>query len=159
MLYEVITNIFARSLRRSRLLLVFGFGLLHGMGFASMLQEFGMPDDAFATALISRITSYNVCYTKLLRVLGISSHLVFPCMTRATLCRLIHMIRMRWSYQPATAPRSVFRGIINMGYYRERPGSGRLPKREELLASIRDGSFLANHQSTTMRQKKSYNFV
>jgi len=42
-----------------------------------------------------------------------------------------------------------------MGYYRERPGSGRLPKREELLASIRDGSFLANHQSTTMRQKKA----
>jgi len=48
-----VENIFARSLRRSRLLLVFGFGLLHGMGFASMLQEFGMPDDAFATALIS----------------------------------------------------------------------------------------------------------
>jgi hydrogenase/urease accessory protein HupE len=48
-----VENIFARTLHRSRLLLVFGFGLLHGMGFASVLQEFGMPDDAFMTALIS----------------------------------------------------------------------------------------------------------
>ncbi len=48
-----IENIFARSLHKSRLLLVFVFGLLHGMGFASVLQDFGMPDDAFLTALIS----------------------------------------------------------------------------------------------------------
>jgi hypothetical protein len=48
-----VENIFARTLHKSRLLLVFGFGLLHGMGFASVLQEFGMPDDAFYTALLS----------------------------------------------------------------------------------------------------------
>ena len=51
--YIGIENIFARTLHRSRLLLVFCFGLLHGMGFASVLQDFGMPDDAFVTALIS----------------------------------------------------------------------------------------------------------
>jgi len=51
--YIGIENIFARSLHNSRLLLVFGFGLLHGMGFASVLQDFGMPDDAFLTALLS----------------------------------------------------------------------------------------------------------
>jgi hydrogenase/urease accessory protein HupE len=48
-----IENIFARSLHNSRLLLVFAFGLLHGMGFASVLQDFGMPDEAFLTALLS----------------------------------------------------------------------------------------------------------
>jgi hydrogenase/urease accessory protein HupE len=48
-----IENIFARSLHNSRLLLVFCFGLLHGLGFASVLQDFGMPDDAFLTALLS----------------------------------------------------------------------------------------------------------
>jgi len=48
-----IENIFTRSLHRGRLALVFGFGLLHGMGFASMLKDFGMPDDAFFTALFS----------------------------------------------------------------------------------------------------------
>ncbi|MGB5472125.1 MAG: HupE/UreJ family protein [Gammaproteobacteria bacterium] len=48
-----IENIFARTLHRGRLALVFGFGLLHGMGFASMLKDFGMPDHAFFTALLS----------------------------------------------------------------------------------------------------------
>ena len=46
-------NIWHKTLHNSRLLLVFAFGLLHGMGFASVLQEFGMPEDAFITALIS----------------------------------------------------------------------------------------------------------
>jgi hydrogenase/urease accessory protein HupE len=51
--YVGIENIFANSLHKSRLILVFMFGLLHGMGFAGVLADFGMPDDAFATALIS----------------------------------------------------------------------------------------------------------
>lgn len=51
--YIGIENIFAKALHKSRLLLVFGFGLLHGMGFASVLTDFGMPEDAFITALIS----------------------------------------------------------------------------------------------------------
>lgn len=46
-------NIYHRQLHSARLFVVFGFGLLHGMGFASMLADFGMPADAFATALIS----------------------------------------------------------------------------------------------------------
>ena len=51
--YIGVENVFAHSLHKSRLLLVFVFGLLHGMGFASVLSDFGMPKDAFATALIS----------------------------------------------------------------------------------------------------------
>jgi len=51
--YIGVENIFARSLHKSRLLLVFCFGLLHGLGFASVLSDFGMPDDAFITALVS----------------------------------------------------------------------------------------------------------
>ncbi len=51
--YIGIENIFAKHLRSSRLVLVFIFGLLHGLGFASMLSEIGLPDNAFATALIS----------------------------------------------------------------------------------------------------------
>ncbi len=51
--YLGIENIFAHKLKSSRLALVFGFGLLHGMGFASVLAEFGMPESAYATALIS----------------------------------------------------------------------------------------------------------
>lgn len=52
--YAALENIFAKErLHTSRLILVFAFGLLHGMGFASVLSDFGMPDDAFMTALIS----------------------------------------------------------------------------------------------------------
>jgi len=51
--YVGIENVFSKKLRKSRLALVFGFGLLHGLGFASVLADFGMPDYAFFTALIS----------------------------------------------------------------------------------------------------------
>jgi len=51
--YIGIENIFAHKLKTSRLALVFAFGLLHGLGFASVLADFGMPDSAYATALIS----------------------------------------------------------------------------------------------------------
>ncbi len=51
--YVGIENLFAKELHKSRLLLVFLFGLLHGLGFASVLTDFGMPKNDFATALIS----------------------------------------------------------------------------------------------------------
>jgi len=51
--YIGIENIFAHKLKTSRLALVFAFGLLHGLGFASVLADFGMPESAYATALIS----------------------------------------------------------------------------------------------------------
>lgn len=51
--YVGVENVMNKGLQKSRLLLVFGFGLLHGLGFASMLADFGMPENAFATALIS----------------------------------------------------------------------------------------------------------
>lgn len=51
--YIGLENIYHDKLQSARLFIVFAFGLLHGMGFASMLADFGMPNDAFATALIS----------------------------------------------------------------------------------------------------------
>lgn len=51
--YVGLENLWHRRLANSRLILVFGFGLLHGLGFASVLTEFGMPQDDFAVALIA----------------------------------------------------------------------------------------------------------
>ena len=51
--YVGVENLLAKKLHRWRLLLVFLFGLLHGLGFASVLTDFGMPDNDFMTALIS----------------------------------------------------------------------------------------------------------
>ena len=50
--YVAVENIFARGLTKWRPAVVFGFGLLHGLGFASVLAEFGLPEDQFIPALI-----------------------------------------------------------------------------------------------------------
>ncbi|APX11564.1 HupE/UreJ family protein [Tateyamaria omphalii] len=50
--YVAIENIFARGLNKWRPMIIFGFGLLHGLGFASVLGEFGLPEGQFIPALI-----------------------------------------------------------------------------------------------------------
>lgn len=50
--YVAVENIFSSGLNRWRPLVIFGFGLLHGLGFASVLGEFGLPEDQFIPALI-----------------------------------------------------------------------------------------------------------
>ncbi|KJZ20163.1 membrane protein [Loktanella sp. S4079] len=50
--FVALENIFTKGLSRWRPIVVFGFGLLHGLGFASVLAEFGLPDHAFIPALI-----------------------------------------------------------------------------------------------------------
>lgn len=51
--YIGLENIISTQLQRHRLILVFCFGLLHGLGFASVLSEFELPDEAFFTSLLS----------------------------------------------------------------------------------------------------------
>lgn len=51
--YIAIENIFLKDLTRWRPLIVFVFGLLHGLGFAGILNEIGMSDNYFITSLIS----------------------------------------------------------------------------------------------------------
>ena len=51
--YVGVENVFARKLNPWRVLLVFCFGLLHGLGFAGVLSEIGLPSGEFVTALIS----------------------------------------------------------------------------------------------------------
>jgi hypothetical protein len=46
-------NIFSKKVKPWRLVMVFIFGLVHGMGFAGALSQLGLPSYAFATALIS----------------------------------------------------------------------------------------------------------
>jgi len=48
-----IENIFFRKVKASRWLIVFGFGLIHGMGFASALRDLGLPPGKFWPVLAS----------------------------------------------------------------------------------------------------------
>jgi len=52
-IYVCIENIYADKLSRWRPLIIFAFGLLHGLGFASVLKEIGMASGNFVTGLIA----------------------------------------------------------------------------------------------------------
>lgn len=51
--YVAVENLITRELKPWRLALVFMFGLLHGMGFAGVLADLGLPRGDFLTALLS----------------------------------------------------------------------------------------------------------
>lgn len=51
--FLALENIFFDQLKTWRMILVFLFGLVHGMGFAGALDDLGMPRYDFANALIS----------------------------------------------------------------------------------------------------------
>lgn len=52
-MYVALENIFfSGKLKNSRIGIVFLFGLVHGMGFASVLGEIGLPENAYLSSLI-----------------------------------------------------------------------------------------------------------
>ncbi|HWK09294.1 MAG TPA: HupE/UreJ family protein [Vicinamibacterales bacterium] len=51
--YVAIENLATSDLKPWRLALVFSFGLLHGMGFAGVLRDLGLPRSQFLTALLT----------------------------------------------------------------------------------------------------------
>jgi hypothetical protein len=52
-LFIALENLLFRELKPWRLAIVFLFGLIHGLGFASALNEIGLPRDQFALSLIT----------------------------------------------------------------------------------------------------------
>jgi hydrogenase/urease accessory protein HupE len=51
--YVAVENVFLSELKSWRIVLVFAFGLLHGMGFAGALHELRIPRSEFVTALVT----------------------------------------------------------------------------------------------------------
>jgi hypothetical protein len=51
--YVAVENVLSREVHRSRIAVVFCFGLLHGLGFAGVLRELGLPRSQFLPALVS----------------------------------------------------------------------------------------------------------
>lgn len=52
-LFVAVENILLTGLKPWRILVVFLFGLIHGMGFASSLNEIGLPRNQFYTSILS----------------------------------------------------------------------------------------------------------
>ena len=68
--FIAIENLMTTRLHTWRPIIIFLFGLLHGLGFASVLGEFGMPTGDFISALLvfnvgvelGQLTVIAVCY-------------------------------------------------------------------------------------------------
>ena len=52
-IFVAIENILFSELKAWRILIVFMFGLIHGMGFASALNEIGLPPNKFYTSILA----------------------------------------------------------------------------------------------------------
>ncbi len=51
--FIAVENMFSARLKSGRMAIVFLFGLVHGLGFASALNELGLPRDAFFSSLLT----------------------------------------------------------------------------------------------------------
>jgi len=51
--FVAVENMLVQELKPSRLAIVFGFGLVHGMGFAGVLGDLGLPPGSYFNALVS----------------------------------------------------------------------------------------------------------
>lgn len=103
--YVGLENIFVKELKPWRIMIVFVFGLLHGMGFAGVLSELGLPESDFATALLF----FNIgVEAGQLAVIAIAFSLVFWLLKNQQLYRklviipfslLISLIGLYWTYE------------------------------------------------------------
>jgi hypothetical protein len=73
--FVALENLLRTSLSPTRLLVIFSFGLLHGMGFAGALKEAGFPKETFLLALISFNVGVDLAQ---LAVLGIAFLAIAP---------------------------------------------------------------------------------
>ena len=103
--FVAIENILLSELKAWRIAIVFMFGLVHGMGFASALNEIGLPRNKFFTSIFSfnvgvelgQISVISLVYLLLIILFGKKSWykkaIVYPLST------LIALIALFWTFQ------------------------------------------------------------
>ncbi len=74
--FVAIENILISQLKPWRILVVFLFGLIHGMGFASALNEIGLPNGKFFTSILS--FNLGVELGQMTVIIAIFSLLIIP---------------------------------------------------------------------------------
>jgi len=104
--FVAVENIFARKLNPWRTFIIFGFGLLHGLGFASVLAEFGMPSNGFIPALVGFNVGVELGQLAVIAIAFFAVGLWF---------------RNKTWYRPVVAvPASVAIAIVGAGWFVER---------------------------------------
>lgn len=104
--YVAVENIAKPRLKPSRIALVFAFGLLHGLGFAGVLEELGLPEGEFLTALIS--FNVGVEFGQLAVIVGALILIGFPFKNQA------------WYRQRIVIPASLMIALVGVWWFAER---------------------------------------
>jgi len=79
--FVAVENILISQLKPWRVLLVFLFGLVHGMGFASSLNEIGLPTGKFFTSILS--FNLGVEFGQMAVIAAVFSLLIIPFKTKS----------------------------------------------------------------------------
>ena len=89
-IFVAVENLILKESKPWRLLLVFLFGLIHGLGFASALNEVGLPPNQFFTSILLFNLGIEICQVLIIAALFFliirpfkqktwyRSHIVFP---------------------------------------------------------------------------------
>lgn len=107
--FIAIENMFRTSLSRWRPWVVFGFGLLHGLGFASVLSEFGLPADQFVLALAAFNIGVELGQLTVLALCFLAVGLIF---------------RQPWYRSAVSIPASVLLAGLGLFWFVERIAAG-----------------------------------
>lgn len=102
--YVAYENIRKTEVDNSRLVLIFIFGLLHGLGFASVLQEFGLPTQSFVASLfafnigveVGQLTVIAAAYCLFFAMRNKPSYRVF---VQIPISAIIGLIGLYWTFE------------------------------------------------------------
>ena len=125
--YVGIENLFLRKLPPWRPFVVFGFGLLHGLGFASVLQDFGLGNDHFVPKLIGFNVGVEVGQLAVIAAAWVTLALFFG--------------RFEWYHRRIAAPVSVAIAIIAAFWVFERTGVIGTDGAWSLFSNLTEGGF------------------
>ncbi len=106
--FIALENLIVSKAKPWRLLIVFLFGLVHGMGFASSLNEIGLPPDSFATSIIWFNLGVEAC--QVLLIAAVFGLLILPLKNKQwyrwrivyPLSILIALISSYWTFMRIT---------------------------------------------------------
>ena len=125
--YVGIENLFLRKLPPWRPFVIVGFGLLHGLGFASVLQEFGLGNDHFVPKLIGFNVGVEVGQLAVIAAAWLTLALFFG--------------RFGWYHRRIAAPVSVAIAIIAAFWVLERTGVVGTDGPWSLFFNLTEGGF------------------
>jgi hypothetical protein len=125
--YVGVENVFLRNLSPWRPFVVFGFGLLHGLGFASVLMDYALGGANFGPKLVGFNVGVEVGQLAVIGVAWLTLNVFFG--------------RCEWYYRRIAAPVSAAVAIIAAFWVLERTGVVGTDGPSALFSALTEGGF------------------